>query len=194
VWVDQTQSQHVIESHVARILTFLDFKALGYPRAVVSDDIPWPDQRFGYELAAESLTASVLDLAVQAKVVSAGLSTAGLFDDVANRSIDDTLRPDFASTVGDLLNTYAVRAARVCALSPSKRPVLLAALDTLVPDQAAGVRRILGWLDQLTSSDREECLRIMVRVHDETMMLYSILVLDPYTGTRYGRGGGSSIP
>jgi hypothetical protein len=194
VWVDQGQPQHVTESHIARILTFLDFKALGYPRAVVSDHIPWPDQRFGYELAAESLTASVLDLAVQAKVESGGLTTTGLFDDVADRSIDDTLRPDFTSTVGDLLNTYAVRAARVCALSPSKRPLLLAALDTLVPDQAGIARRILAWLDQLTTWDREECLRAMVRVHDETMMLASVLVLDPYTDTRYGRGGGSSLP
>lgn len=32
----------------------------------------------------------------------------------------------------------------------------------------------------------------MVRVHDETMMLHSILVLDPHTGTRYGNGGGAS--
>ena len=194
VWIDTSLGAPAKESLVARLLTLLDLRAYGYPYAVVSDSVPWPDALYAYDLAAESLTLSVLDLAVGNKLSTAGLSVPGLFDEVADRSIDATLQPGFADSVSDLLDTYPVRAARICALSSTRRKILLASLDQVAPRQAMFVRRILVWLDALTGWDRNDCLRAMVGVHDETMMLASVLVFDPYAETSYGRGGGASLP
>lgn len=195
IWIDTTLATSAKEALIARTLTFLDFERLGYPRAVVSDDIPWQDERFGYEFAADTLTSAVLHLASEHKVLASGFSVTGLFDLTAERAIDSTLEPGFAMAAasGDLLNIYPLQVARICALSPTHRRTLLASLDAIAPAQSAGARRMLAWLDQIRDWNRETCLRVMVRVHDETMMLHSILVLDPHSGTRYGNGGGASL-
>lgn len=119
IWIDTSLPTNGKESLIARTLTLLDLERWGYPKAVVSDDIPWQDERFGYELAADTLTSAVLHLASENKVLAAGFSVTGLFDSTADLAIDNTLEPGFATADGDLLNVYPLQVARICALSPT---------------------------------------------------------------------------
>ena len=185
---------HVVSLSLARIIVHFGERSRGlFSEAKVTDNLPFDDLYTGWAFVASEINKMVWDVAIDRVVSHSGFSEE-IDNDIQGRA-DELIKFYQGAYVAPVSGegrdiVEFMRLARILAsLGSEARHPLLEAVRPVAPQIADLATSMVPLLKTVSFEQPDSVLEALIRAHDtDWRILASVVIFDPKTGKRFGKG------